>query len=64
MRCFLYIIFEVKKIFFFRPVLIFGLKSKVAIIIVDIFGQNYGEDRNLATAKGQYKDPGSRRMGL
>ena len=56
--------FSSKKIFFFRPVLIFGWKSKVAIIIVDFFGQNYGEDRNLATARGQYKDPGSRRMGL
>ena len=44
-----------KKKCFFRPLLIFGLRSKVAIIMVDFFGQDYGEDiiRNLTTARGQ-----------
>ena len=54
-----------KKKFFFRPLLIFGLRSKVAIIMVDFFGQDYGEDsQEFDNSQRTVKSHGSWRMGV
>lgn len=65
MRYFLYVIFKVKKKFIFRPVLIFGLRSRVAIIMVDFWGLDYGEDsQEFDNSQRTVKIHGHWRMGV
>ena len=54
-----------EKNFFSRPLLIFGLRTKVAIIMVDFFGQDYGEDsQEFDNSQRTVKSHGRRRMGV